>query len=187
MSQITIVPPDPSWPSQFESIRQNLEAVLGERALRVDHIGSTSVPGLPAKDVIDVQVTVASIKDARLIALMTDAGYDHRAGVTFDNLVGYEAGAAALEKRFFRHRPAERAAHIHIRESGRLNQRYPLLFRDFLKADAQMRQAYALVKQELAARFPNDSNAYYAIKDPYMDTLYRAACLWADQVGWHPE
>jgi len=70
-----------------------------------------------------------------------------------------------------------------VRKLGRLNQQYPLLFRDYLIADANVRQAYEQVKRELATRFAHDSQAYYAIKEPYMDTLYRAALLW--QRGQH--
>jgi len=73
---------------------------------------------------------------------------------------------------------------IHIREQGRINQRYALLFRDFLRYDSVVRDAYAAVKKELAKRFSSDRDAYYAIKDPYMDTIYQAAKLWAKLSDW---
>ena len=74
-----------------------------------------------------------------------------------------------------------------MREEGRLNQLYPLLFRDFLRADEPTRLAYEDIKRELARRFADDVEAYYAIKDPYMDTVYRAALMWKEATAWTPD
>ncbi|SHO56677.1 dephospho-CoA kinase/protein folding accessory domain-containing protein [Vibrio quintilis] len=178
MARITIKAADPQWPQAFERIAQQLQNTLTTLALRIDHIGSTSVPGLPAKDVIDIQITVNSIGHPEIAKKLTQAGYLHLPEIQSDNLVGENADSPELKKLYFREKPGEREAHIHIREAGRLNQKYPLLFRDFLRQDVMVRDAYAKVKQELAARFPDDADSYYAIKDPYMDTIYRAACLW---------
>ena len=71
---IEIVPYNPGWPIEFREIAGRLRQGLGDLALRIDHIGSTSVPGLDAKDIIDVQITVASL-DARFAAAMADIGY----------------------------------------------------------------------------------------------------------------
>jgi len=72
------------WPSEFENIRQALQETLGSLALRIDHIGSTSVPGLAAKDVIDVQVTVAGLSP-EIIDRMTVAGFQHKENL-FDHV-----------------------------------------------------------------------------------------------------
>ncbi|MGB1630632.1 MAG: GrpB family protein, partial [Acidimicrobiales bacterium] len=72
MPLIELVAPDPAWPAQFADIEWELDAVFGSTALRIDHIGSTSVPGLAAKDIIDVQVTVASL-DPTIVDAMVDA------------------------------------------------------------------------------------------------------------------
>jgi GrpB-like predicted nucleotidyltransferase (UPF0157 family) len=181
---IKIVPPKVTWPNEFKRLATELKRILGSLALRIDHIGSTSVPNLPAKDVIDIQITVDDLGNADLVKRLVDAGFTHRSVVKRDNLVGYSADSKQLEKYFFTEKPGQRRAHIHIRAQGRVNQQYPLLFRDFLIADEMVREAYAKVKIELAARFPNDSGAYYAIKDPYMDTVYRAACFWATREIW---
>lgn len=184
MARIDIVEPSRGWPLEYASIEQRLRAALGGLALRIDHIGSTAVPDLPAKDVIDIQVTVKDLADPGIVAKLSGAGFVHKPDIDSDNLVGVEAGSRDLKKLYFQDKPDTRPAHIHVREDGRQNQQYPLLFRDFLIADNMVRSAYALVKQELAARFPDDATAYYAIKDPYMDTIYRAACLWGREVGW---
>ena len=76
---IEIVSPDPAWPSEFQTIGRRLRAALGDAAVRIDHIGSTAVAGLAAKDIIDVQVTVASLEN--LAPLFTVAGFAVREGL----------------------------------------------------------------------------------------------------------
>src|SRR5688572_8083095 len=73
--RIAIVPYDERWPAEFDQIATALRAALGQLALRIDHIGSTSVPGLPAKDVIDVQVTVAELDATAIVAALAPLGY----------------------------------------------------------------------------------------------------------------
>lgn len=177
-SAIEILDPKPEWPADFAAIASDLQRVLGSLALTVDHIGSTAVPDLPAKDVIDIQVSVKNLADPAILEALISAGYQFVPEITNDNLLGFSGELQELTKLYFRQKAGHRPAHIHIRQQGRLNQDYALLFRDFLTANPDFKAAYASVKTELAARFPNDAPAYYAIKDPYMDTLYRAACLW---------
>ncbi|WP_108124098.1 GrpB family protein [Saccharospirillum mangrovi] len=178
--RIVIVEPKVEWPEEFNQLAMQLQQVLGALALRIDHIGSTAIPGLPAKDVIDIQITLADLNDDRAVRLLSAAGFNHRPLVQRDNLIGYTAEPKQLAKQFFREIPGMRRAHLHLREQGRLNQAYPLLMRDYLKAQPKVAQAYSAIKRELALYFADDANAYYAIKDPYMDSLYYAACLWHD-------
>ena len=187
MQQIVISEPNPGWADEYRAIAKDLRALLNQDALRIDHIGSTAVPGLAAKDVIDLQITVSDLTDTTSITRLTQAGYELRDDIEFDNLVGRPTDDPALQKRYLTEPEGERPIHIHVRETGRLNQIYALLFRDYLRADATTRSAYAQIKRELAARFPNNASAYYAIKDPYMDTVYQAACLWRDATSWTPD
>ncbi len=99
-------------------------------------------------------------------------------------LTGLDSSSPDLQKKIFRQKPGQRRTHIHIREENRLNQIYPLVFRDYLRFDSLTRLAYAEIKKELASRFADDVEAYYAIKDPYMDTVYQAAQLWAKSRNW---
>ena len=147
-AQIVITDYDAHWPSRFRQVAVQLRATLGSDALRVDHIGSTSVPGLAAKDVIDVQITVIRLDvadswpDELLPGLVRfkDAARDHvPAGLT--------SVPADWVKRYWT-QPAE--LHVHVREQGRANQRYALLLRDFLRADPVAAGAYAAVKRALA-------------------------------------
>ncbi|PQO41220.1 hypothetical protein C5Y96_00450 [Blastopirellula marina] len=184
---IEIVDPNPQWPTEFLQLAERLKAVLSDTAVRVDHIGSTSVPGLAAKDVIDIQVTVADLSLGGLPQWMQSCGFVHRPKITHDLLVGVAPDSPELSKMFFKQGPGERPVHVHVREIGRLNQRYALLFRDYLVAHPAICDAYAQIKKELARKFPHDEDAYYAIKDPYMDTVYYAASEWATQSGWQAD
>jgi len=190
MNPIQLSEPQAGWAAEFEAIARDLRAHLSrpeEPVTRIDHIGSTAVVGLAAKDVIDIQLTVTKLSNRSAIGPLTKRGYQLRDDIRFDNLVGMPDNDPQLAKHYLTQPPGQRAVHVHVREQGRINQEYPLLFRDFLRADANVRQAYERIKRELAQRFPNDSSAYYAIKDPYMDTIYAAACLWRDATGWQQD
>ncbi|MBQ4838035.1 GrpB family protein [Pseudoalteromonas luteoviolacea] len=177
MSQIEIVDYRPVWAEEFKWIAAALKQALGHLAVAIDHIGSTSVPGLAAKDVIDIQVSVKALDNPKIENALSEAGYRYRADITRDNLIGYNEDDLNMQKMYFREPQGQRKIHIHIREVGRVNQVYALLFRDFLRDNAIVSQAYEKIKRELALRFPNDEIAYYAIKDPYMDTIFSVACM----------
>ena len=180
--RVTIVEPKASWPADFETISGSLRDALGPLALRIDHIGSTSVPGLPAKDVIDVQVTVAALDRERLAPALARAGFvvqnignDHRPpGAT---------GPDEDWRKLFFHARSGRPVNLHVRAAGRPNQRYPLLFRDYLRAHPDSAAAYASLKRALAA-LGIDRGVYADVKDPACDLIFIAAEDWAAQTGW---
>ena len=163
-----------------------LQRTFGPLALAIDHIGSTSAPGLAAKDVIDLQVSVAALDPIEpLAAAIAAAGYDLHPGIVGDHVpVGADSDPSLWRKRYARERDGARPTHIHIRVRGLPNQRYPLLFRDYLRANAAAAGTYALIKRELAARHADDVDAYYAIKDPVCDLILDAAELWASRTDW---
>lgn len=143
---ILIVPYKPSWPDEFRSIGAAVRAALGDVALAVHHIGSTSVPGLAAKDVIDVQVTVADL-NAPLQRPLERAGFTCRDAIRRDHAPpGTALLPEELEKRYFQQ--LERPVHLHVHAIGRFNQRYALLCRDFLRAQPLAKDAYAEVKRQ---------------------------------------
>lgn len=173
------------WPSEFENIRQALQETLGSLALRIDHIGSTSVPGLAAKDVIDVQVTVAGLSP-EIIDRMTVAGFQHKENL-FDHVPpGEDTTPERWAKLLFVQSAYRRRAHIHVRVAGNPNQRYPLLFRDYLRAHPRSAAAIERIKRELAHYHATDVEAYYDIKDPVYDLIWEAAQEWAAVTGHDP-
>lgn len=186
MKRIEIVPYDENWPSEFAEVARPLRATLGEVALRIDHIGSTSVPGLAAKDVIDVQVTVRDF-DVPFEALLSALGYIRRLTINDDHLPPQVLGPASeWEKRYFQPPEGQRPTNLHVRAHGRANQRYALLFRDYLRTHSVAAGAYAEIKRTLARYHPENWDAYYNIKDPVCDVIWSAAEEWAKMGGWEP-
>ena len=182
MSVVKIVPYQARWPEAFQQIAAGMRQALGDLAVRIDHIGSTAVPGLAAKDLIDVQITVLALSDEVEVAL-NRLGY-MRPGVRHDHVPpGFVGEASEWEKWFFREPEGSRMVNTHVRVAGRANQRYPLLFRDYLRAHPQTAEAYGRLKQQLAIYF-DDSKVYTDVKDPAVDLIYLPAEVWASAVGW---
>lgn len=144
------------------------------------------MPGLAAKDVIDVQVTIKDFScTSQLVTALGALGYTLVPEYTRDHLPPlYEGPDMDWEKRYFRPSANQHPTHLHIRALGRPNQRYPLLFRDYLRAHPVASAAYAQIKTSLSRRHPNDVDFYYDIKDPVCDIVIDAAEDWARTTGW---
>jgi GrpB-like predicted nucleotidyltransferase (UPF0157 family) len=183
---ITIHPHNPLWPQEFETIGSSLQEILGGLALRIDHIGSTSVPGLGAKDVIDVQITVQALTP-EVRQKLIEAGYEHREANTRDHVpLGEDDDLKLWAKLCFVQPAGQRRANIHVRVAGNPNQRYPLLFRDYLCGHPNSARTVELIKRQLAKYHADDVEAYYDIKDPVYDLIWDAAQEWARSIGWQP-
>src|SRR5688572_4833154 len=123
--RVDLVPYDATWPQQFAEIGSRLRAAFGDRALFVHHIGSTGVPGLAAKDVIDVQVTVADLTEVDPLGdVLETHGFLLRPGKTSDHPPPWRGSAEDWTKRYLRETDGGRRTHVHVRELGRPNQRY---------------------------------------------------------------
>ena len=177
---VTIVEYRPGWPTDFDRIAGQLREVLGHTAIAVDHVGSTSVPGLAAKDCIDVQVRVAALDEAWTVSRMGSIGFRRRPEPW--NRVEVSAGVAS-RKLVFAPPAGHRLCNIHVREQGGRGARFALLFRDYLRADESVRQAWGAFKKRLAASVP-DLADYGQIKSPATEILIQAAEMWAAETGW---
>ncbi|SFA91215.1 GrpB domain, predicted nucleotidyltransferase, UPF0157 family [Amycolatopsis marina] len=167
--EIRIVEHDPSWPERFELERRRIVAALGELASRVDHVGSTSVPGLAAKPIIDIDVSVPDVRDeAAYLSPLIAAGYRLRVREPGHRLV----------------RTPERDVHVHVCSSGSDWERRHLLFRDWLRRDEHDRTEYERLKWELARRDWTDMNAYASAKGPLIAEITQRAEAWARRTGW---
>lgn len=176
----TLVPYRQEWPEQAQRIVKRIQTACGSKVLRVDHIGSTSVPGLDAKDVIDIQVTVASLDVADEIAdALANAGYPRKEHVTDD--MPHTDDPALWQKRFHGAADPGRPANIHVRVDGWPGQQFALLFRDWLKANADVQPEYVAVKRE-AER----ARDYPEAKEPWFAEAYPRAWKWAEATGWRP-
>ncbi len=178
----------PTWTSDFDGLAGRIRAAAGPSIVRIDHIGSTSVPGMTAKDIIDVQVMVRRLPDQQLEDGLLAAGFTRSPGAHEgrDHVPeGWKGDPADWDKRVFRPPAGTRPGNVHVRVAGRPNARYALLFRDFLTHDRAAREAWALFKQRLALGV-TDLNSYGQIKDPATDVLMAAAERWAIESGWQP-
>ncbi|OZD13313.1 dephospho-CoA kinase [Rhodococcus sp. 06-156-3C] len=191
-----LVPADPRWAAQAERIKARIAVAAGSSAVRIDHIGSTAVPGLDAKDVIDIQVTVASLDDADALAEpLRRIGFPRNANITADNPkpaygIGGEADPALWTKRFHGSADPGRTANIHIRVDGWPGQQFALVFRDWLIADVDATAEYLEIKRaaDFAAKDRSDYQsaieAYVGVKEPWFDRAYVRAWEWAERTGW---
>jgi GrpB-like predicted nucleotidyltransferase (UPF0157 family) len=166
---IRIVSYDLAWPAKFAAERDRIVAALGATARRVDHIGSTSVPSLAAKPIIDIDLSVPDVDDeASYLPALEKAGYHLRVRQPGHRMV----------------RTVDRGVHVHICAEGSDWERRHLLFRDWLRHDKSDREAYANLKRELAMRDWPDMNAYAAAKGAMIAEITVRAEEWARAVDW---
>ncbi len=195
-----LVPPDPTWPDQARRILARLKTTCGDRALRVDHIGSTAVPELLnflAKDVIDIQITVESLDVAdELAESLLSAGYPRIVGITEDvakadarstvDRYDHSDDQALWRKRIHASADPGRPTNVHIRVEGWPNQQFALLLVDWLVANPEVRADYLSVKRAAETRSDGDIASYSAAKEPWYLAAYGRAWEWADSTGWRP-
>ena len=169
--QVRVVPHDPAWKEAFEAEAAALRSVLGDEAVAIHHIGSTSVPNLHAKPTVDVLV------EAREIGNLDDLETELDEGV-------YEAwGEYGIPgRRFFtRDRGPERLCNVHVFEAGSPGVERHLAFRNYLTRHPETARAYGDLKGSLAERFPADMEAYMDGKDAFVKRVEREALSWSRQ------
>ena len=173
--EIWIADYDPGWPLRFAELGGRLRQGLGPAAMRIDHIGSTSVPGLAAKPVIDIQISVARLEPVRPFRdPLQRLGFVYRADNT------------ERTKRYFREPPGGRGCGCADGRAGSFAEQVPLLFRDFLRTHRQAAEEYAAVKRRLAVRYARARHAYTDAKGEIVWDLIRRADEWAQLTGWEP-
>lgn len=169
---IKVVVYDERWPQRSEDWRRQLDDALGPAALRIEHVGSTAVPGLAAKPIIDIQISVRDVeREASYVPAIERAGVALR--------------AREPRQRYFR--PAgdrPRDVQIHVCDAGSTWERDHLLFRDYLRANPAARDAYGRLKVELADRYGDDRLGYTDAKSAFILDTLDAANAWATRVGW---
>ena len=173
-----LVPYDPAWPDDAHRIMARLRMACGPKALRVDHIGSTAVPGMDGKDVIDIQVTVESLDIADELAdTLADVGYPRIERITGD--VPHDGDSSLWRKRIHGAADPGRPANVHLRVGGWPNQQFALLFVDWLTANPGVREDYLAAKRKAL-----ESPDYAEAKEPWFLDAYWRARAWADATGW---
>lgn len=163
---------DVRWPEQFQRWRGQLVDQLGDTAVLIEHIGSTSVPGLAAKAIVDIQISVGSLSDERLYVNRLE-----RAGVQLRSRDEFH--------RYFRPPPGKpRDVHVHVCEAGSPWEREHLLFRDYLRKDPDARNAYGETKRVAAGVWADDGWGYTDAKAQIVLDILAEAKRWARSTGW---
>ena len=182
--------PQADWPAQAARLGARIMAAAPDDILSVDHIGSTAVQGLAAKDVIDLQVTVAGLDVAdRIAPLLSAAGFPAVQGANFDAPKPTAPDRADWEKRFHANADPGRAVNVHVRPAGSSGWRYALLFRDWLRSDPEAAAMYAEHKHTLSKQFAatKGTHAYAEAKEPWFtDVAWPRMDAWAAHTGWQP-
>lgn len=179
---LAVVAYDRRWPGDFAVLARKLQGALGPMAVRVSHVGSTSVPGLAAKDCIDVQVEVQALHEELITGCLGKIGFRLRPEPW--NQVEATPGGPC-PKLVFAPPGGERASNIHIVETASEAARRRVLFRDFLRAHDTARDAWSDFKQRLAA-MATDIYQYGQAKAGPTEILMIAAESWACQTKWAP-
>jgi len=160
---IVLVPYDPAWPAQFAAAREEVLSACNGLVVEVHHVGSTAIPGIAAKPVIDLLPVVRRFEDGRAcVAPLQSLGYESRG----------EHGIAGRHY-FVRGTPRSHQAHLFAADHPEVERH--LLFRDYLRAHADERAAYERLKRNLAAKYGDDRQAYAAAKTPFCDRIDRLA------------
>lgn len=160
--QVRLVDSDPGWPQAFEQLAAELRPALGKLAVAVEHVGSTAVPGLVAKPILDLAIGLAPATDPHhVIAAIERLGYVYRGDK------GDTGGLLFV----LEDRPAQRIAHLHVVAHGGAKWRQYLAFRDRLRIDPDARAAYTQVKRSLGEQFAGDRQAYTAGKAMFVAEL----------------
>ncbi|MBT2587202.1 dephospho-CoA kinase [Arthrobacter sp. ISL-95] len=178
------------WIAQAERLAERIIAAAPHEVLAVDHIGSTSVPGLAAKDVIDLQLAVADLQTAdRIAPVLASAGFPAVPHANRDTPKPPEPDPAQWLKRFHANADPGRAVNLHVRVAGSAGWRYALLFRDWLRSDPSAAELYQAHKIALTASFAGDRGtaAYAEAKEPWFtEVAWPLMDEWANRTGWMP-
>jgi GrpB-like predicted nucleotidyltransferase (UPF0157 family) len=162
-----------AWPGQYERLRARLASALGD-GVRIEHVGSTSIPGIMAKPIVDIQVSVPDLTDEPWFVPAIES-------------IGVQLRMREPDRGHVYFRDTQpRTVHIHVCEIGSKWERDHLLFRDFLRAHAQAAHAYEQVKRAAVARYGDDRIAYTESKGPVIEGLLIEAEEWANRTGWAP-
>jgi GrpB-like predicted nucleotidyltransferase (UPF0157 family) len=153
---------DPRWPQLFEMLRSRIAPVLDELAISIEHVGSTAVPGLAAKPIIDIDVLLRSSTDlAVVIRKLADLGYEHRGDLGVSGREAFRAKAAAVQH------------HLYVCPLGSLEYDRHIAFRNYLRTHAADAHAYVLLKRQLASKFGSDREGYNEAKSDFVQRILR--------------
>ena len=158
---VRLVPFTPEWKRLFETERERLIKAVGKYILDIQHVGSTSIPGMVAKPIIDIAIAIQDFEKAKIcIKPIEELGYEFR-------------GELGIPRRHFFGLGEPRQFHLHMNEVSSIEWDNQLLFRDILIRDEGLSNAYAALKTDLAKRYPQDRDAYLLGKAPFIEMVLK--------------
>lgn len=180
-----VVDADPRWEDEGFEWAQRVRDILGGLVLDIDHVGSTAVPGLAAKDVIDIQALAYDLDEAApAIAALKSAGFIFDASKRGEApRPGYPEHPDCWDRLYFRGPKDARPVILHLREVNTAGGRVPLLLRDYLREDDLVRDQYGALKLGIA-RYVDSERGYQALKQPFVAVTLRLAESWAERTRW---
>lgn len=162
---------NPEWVSKFELIKKFLQEVFEEKAIQIEHIGSTSIPGMKAKPVIDIAVLVNDIEPfTNERKLMEEAGYK-----TIDNYIGPNTLIFYKEDKDQR-----KTENIHIWPKNHPKADRTILMRDYFRTHPEQAKRYQELKEKLTEQFPDDYPSYREGKDAFLEEMAQLSNKWRD-------
>ena len=162
-AKVSVLPYDKTWKTAFERIGQEIKAALGDLALGIEHVGSTSVEGLSAKPCIDIDVV---IKDNTVL----DAVIDRLAGIGYI----HEGNLGIKDREAFKYtdKPHLMTHHLYVCPKSSEELHRHITFRDFLRSHPDAAAKYGRIKEEAAKLYPDDIDGYIRYKSPCIEALY---------------
>lgn len=175
---VKLVPHNPEWAVLFEEEKYMLTSAFGNTIIAIEHVGSTAIPGIPAKPIIDINIGVKTLEIARgMKDRFADLGYEYRPfvpGHTFEDLKEQELYVKGPE--------SKRTHHVHVAVCGSDFWKRSLLFRDYLRQHSDRAHEYADLKEGLAQEYQNDRGTYSKNKSPFIIQTLEMAKAWADSI-----
>ena len=173
-AKVQVVPYDPDWPRMFEEMREVIAPKLGSLALRIEHVGSTSVPGLAAKPILDIDVVLPDQhRVASAISVLAELGYAHQGDLGVPGREAFRRESQEVPKSEPSRQWPEH--HLYVCVEGASELRRHVAFRDYLRAHPSEAAEYGDLKRALAVRYPWDRTRYGDAKSPFV-TRILAAC-----------
>ncbi|MDM8519471.1 GrpB family protein [Anaerolineales bacterium HSG6] len=166
--EVKVVPYDPNWVQLFDQEAKRLSTILGDEIIAIHHIGSTAIPGIYAKPILDFLIEVRNIGIINQFnEPLAQCGYEAKGEFGLPGRRFFSKGAGS-----------ERTHHVHIFQANNPEYERHLAFRDYLLSHPDVACQYSRLKQELAERFPRDSVGYTSAKDDFIRAIEQKARTW---------
>lgn len=166
--KVMVVPYNSTWSCEYEKIKQELLPVIGEYIIAIEHVGSTSVNGLSAKPIIDIDIVIPNYDCFEMIAeILSEIGYQHEGNL---GIKDREAFKYIDKAHLMKH-------HLYVCPKDSEELKRHLVFRDYLRTHLEDAAEYSKIKQEAAALYPTDIDAYIEFKSPCIEKIYKKCGL----------